>query len=241
MKLIDGPSLAELLPRYTADPQAAARLVAEVAEAVHHAHMRGILHRDLKPSNILLDPEGQPHVTDFGLAKRIEGEDLTASGAILGTPSYMSPEQASGQQELGHDGDRRLRPGGRPLRDADRVDRRSRASRRPRRCKGRRRRPNGRAGQSAGRARPGDDLPEVPRERSEAALRIGIELGRRPGPFPPRRGDPRPPGGPARSPLAWVPSKSGCGGPHGGRGRALAGLVRHRNIHGPLLQERGQA
>ena len=87
MKLVDGPSLAEHLDRYTADPQAAARLVSEVARAVHHAHQRGILHRDLKPSNILLDPEGRPHVTDFGLAKRLEGDgSLSASGAIVGTP-----------------------------------------------------------------------------------------------------------------------------------------------------------
>jgi serine/threonine-protein kinase len=99
MKLIDGPSLAELLPRYTADPRAAAGLVAEVARAVHHAHQRGILHRDLKPSNIVLDQEGHAHVTDFGLAKRIAGSgEATISGSILGTPSYMSPEQASGRR-----------------------------------------------------------------------------------------------------------------------------------------------
>jgi WD40 repeat protein/serine/threonine protein kinase len=99
MKLVDGPSLADRLDRYTADPSAAAHLVADVARAVHHAHQRGILHRDLKPSNIVLDPEGRPHVTDFGLAKRIEGDSsLSASGAILGTPQYMSPEQASGRK-----------------------------------------------------------------------------------------------------------------------------------------------
>jgi tRNA A-37 threonylcarbamoyl transferase component Bud32/sugar lactone lactonase YvrE len=99
MKLIDGPSLADVLPRYTADPHAVARLVAEAARAVHHAHQRGILHRDLKPSNILLDSEGHPHVTDFGLARRIEGaSELSVSGSILGTPAYMSPEQASGRR-----------------------------------------------------------------------------------------------------------------------------------------------
>jgi WD40 repeat protein len=100
MKLVEGPALDTQLGRYAADPRAAARLVAEVARAVHHAHQRGILHRDLKPSNILLDPEGRPHVTDFGLARRIGGDGaLSASGTVVGTPQYMSPEQAEGRRD----------------------------------------------------------------------------------------------------------------------------------------------
>ena len=102
MKLVEGDNLATRLakPEPRPSPRDSARLIAEAARAVHYAHQRGILHRDLKPANILLDAQGEPHITDFGLAKRMGGStELTLSGAVLGTPSYMAPEQAAGQNE----------------------------------------------------------------------------------------------------------------------------------------------
>jgi hypothetical protein len=99
MKLIEGGSLAQRLSRLAKDYRTTARLLATVARAVHYAHQRGILHRDLKPGNILLDAQGEPHVTDFGLAKRLEGSaHVTQSGAV-GTAGYIAPEQATGQRK----------------------------------------------------------------------------------------------------------------------------------------------
>lgn len=98
MRLVPGRNLAQELSATGAmPPRRAAELLATVAHAVHYAHQRGVLHRDLKPANILLDADGGPQVTDFGLAKLLEQDDgLTLTQAALGTPNYMAPEQADG-------------------------------------------------------------------------------------------------------------------------------------------------
>ncbi len=98
MEHVEGISLAERIASGPVDTETAVRLVERVARAVGHFHREGIVHRDLKPSNILLDGEGQPYVTDFGLAKVFrEPSEMTFTGEILGTASYMAPEQAAGQ------------------------------------------------------------------------------------------------------------------------------------------------
>jgi len=104
MEFIEGISLDQKLAQGPLAARIAARYVRILARAVAYAHKQGILHRDLKPSNILIGSDDEPHITDFGLAKRLgpESSGQTRTGAILGTPSYMSPEQAQGRsQELG--------------------------------------------------------------------------------------------------------------------------------------------
>ncbi len=98
MTLADGGTLARRLSdKGPLEAPIAARLVQQIAEAVHHAHTRGVLHRDLKPANILFDHEGQPIVSDFGLARFTGADSVTKSGALLGTPAYLAPEVASGK------------------------------------------------------------------------------------------------------------------------------------------------
>jgi tRNA A-37 threonylcarbamoyl transferase component Bud32 len=101
MAYVEGGSLADRLAAGPLPPRAAAELVQTLALAVQYAHDRGILHRDLKPANVLLDTQDRPRISDFGLAKRYrKGDGPTLSGNVLGTPSYMPPEQATGQVNL---------------------------------------------------------------------------------------------------------------------------------------------
>jgi serine/threonine-protein kinase len=92
MGLVDGGQLDEVVRRTPLSIQQAAELIAKVARTVHYAHEHGILHRDIKPGNILLDQKGEPHLTDFGLARLLETEStVTRTREVMGTPSYMAP------------------------------------------------------------------------------------------------------------------------------------------------------
>src|SRR5437773_1942141 len=97
MKFVEGGQLDEVARREPMPIRRAVEFIAKVARIVHYAHEHGILHRDIKPGNILLDAKGEPHLTDFGLARLVESEStVTRTMEVLGTPSYMAPEQAAG-------------------------------------------------------------------------------------------------------------------------------------------------
>src|SRR5262249_54000131 len=99
LEFLDGDSLDKKLAGGPLKARGAAALAQPLARAVHYAHAHGIVHRDLKPANVLLTEDGTPKVTDFGLAKRLDEADSsqTRAGTIMGTPSYMAPEQARGE------------------------------------------------------------------------------------------------------------------------------------------------
>jgi len=102
MEFVDGPTLRDQLRDGPITPDEAARCLELVALGIQAVHEKGIVHRDIKPSNILMKADGQPCVTDFGIAKSVENEaSVTRQGQIIGTPSYMSPEQAMGRQQIG--------------------------------------------------------------------------------------------------------------------------------------------
>jgi serine/threonine-protein kinase len=102
LELLEGGSLDSRLARSPQPPPAAAAMVQTLARTMHAAHAQGVIHRDLKPSNVLLTRDGQPKIGDFGLAKRMdEGSNLTRTGTVMGTPSYMAPEQAHGNKDIG--------------------------------------------------------------------------------------------------------------------------------------------
>jgi tetratricopeptide (TPR) repeat protein len=103
LEFVQGGSLAQRLAAAPLAAHEAARLLRSLSGAIEHAHAQGIVHRDLKPANVLLAADGTPKITDFGLAKRLEGDDAqTYSGAVMGTPNYMAPEQAEGRtREIG--------------------------------------------------------------------------------------------------------------------------------------------
>src|SRR5205807_302986 len=97
MNLVEGGQLDEVVKRQAISIRRAVELIAKLARTVHYAHEHSILHRDIKPGNVLLDKEGEPHLTDFGLARLVETEStVTRTTDVLGTPSYMAPEQAHG-------------------------------------------------------------------------------------------------------------------------------------------------
>ena len=100
MRLMEGGSLAERLQHGPLSLDEAARLMMRLAPALDMAHARSILHRDLKPANILFDGQGNPYIADFGIAKLFDTTTMTGTGTVIGTPFYMSPEQASGRREI---------------------------------------------------------------------------------------------------------------------------------------------
>jgi serine/threonine-protein kinase len=102
MKFVEGGQLDEVVKHTPLSIRKAVELISKLAHTVHYAHEHGILHRDIKPGNILLDAKGEPHLTDFGLARLVESEStVTRTLEVLGTPSYMAPEQAAGRPSQG--------------------------------------------------------------------------------------------------------------------------------------------
>ena len=235
LEYVDGGTLAQKLKGTPLLPRQAAGLTATLGRAVQYAHEHGIVHRDLKPANILLTEDGTPKITDFGLAKRsAAGAGVTQTGAILGTPSYMAPEQAEGKPDVGPAADvyalgailYELLTGRPPFQAPTPLDTVLQVVNDepvpPRRL------------QPKSPARSGNDLSEMSAKGSEEALRLRRGARRRPRPLPRRPANPGPAGRSAGAGLALVPAQSRRGRAGGGPGGRRPGrdLFPQRGTHG---------
>ena len=192
MQLVEGTTLARKLADGPMPGVEAARLLIPVCRAIQYAHDRGVLHRDLKPSNILIDLNGNPYVSDFGLAKRIDVDPaLTPSGALVGTPSYMAPEQAGsptagGRAAIGPASDvyglgailYQMLAGRPPFQAATAAETILLALEHD---------PISPGAQPPGQPRPRDDRAQVPPEVASTAVPDRVGTGRGPRGVPPRR------------------------------------------------------
>ncbi len=183
MKLVEGGQLDEVIKREPMSSRQAAELIVKLARTVHYAHQRGILHRDIKPGNILIDAKGEPHLTDFGLARLVEtrehGDPHMAEA--LGTPSYMAPEQAAGDDCTAHKCDRCLRAWRRVSTTSySAIPFRWRNDLRNYPAGSGNRAATAASVKSESGSRSFHDLPEMSRERSTAPLLLRSGAGRRP-------------------------------------------------------------
>ena len=181
MKFVEGGQLDEVVRREPMPIRRAAELIAKVARTVHYAHEHGILHRDIKPGNILLDAKGEPHLTDFGLARLVESEStVTRTLDVLGTPSYMAPEQAVGNNAADQQRHRCLWTWRSALPIADRSAAFCwRNNLRDDQVTAGYRAAATAPVKSENRSRSLNDLPQVSRERSKAPLLFRSRAGRR--------------------------------------------------------------